>query len=86
MDALTVGALVALDGYLLFRLVRVRKALGDIGPLIGAGLAAGFAAVALGQIGILRRDAAYGTYMSVAAALCLVLVLLGLWQRYKLPR
>ena len=86
VDALTFGLLVAFDGYIALRLVQGWKGIRAFGPLMLAGVAASLAAVALGQVGIVRRDPSYQIYMALAASLSALLVIAAIWRGYKRPR
>jgi hypothetical protein len=86
MDAWTIGLLVAFDGYLAFRLVQGWQGIRVFGPLMMAGVAASLAAVALGQVALVRRDPSYQTSMAFAAGVSLVLVIAAIWRAYKRPR
>ena len=86
MDALTVGVLVAFNGYIAFRLVQGWKGVLAFGPLMMAGVAASLVALALGQVGIVRRDPSYQIYMALAASLSALLVIAAIWRAYKRPR
>jgi len=86
MDAWTIGLLVAFDGYLAFRLVQGWHGIRALGPLMLAGVASSLAAVALGQVGIVRRDPAYQIYVALAASLSALLVIAAIWRAYRRPR
>jgi hypothetical protein len=86
MDAWTVGLLVAFDSYIAFRLVQGWKGIREFGPLMVAGVAASLTAVALGQVGIVRRDQSYQIYMALAASVSAMLVIAAIWRGYKPPR
>jgi uncharacterized membrane protein YqjE len=86
VDALTIGLLVAFDGYLAFRLVQGWEGIRAFGPLMLVGLAASLAAVALGQVGIVRRDPSYQIYMALAAGLSALLVIAAIWRAYRRSR
>jgi hypothetical protein len=51
-----------------------------------AGVAASLAAVALGQVGIVRRDPSYQIYMALAASLSALLVIAAIWRGYRRTR
>jgi hypothetical protein len=86
VDAWTIGLLAAFDGYLAFRLVQGWPGIRAFGPLMLAGVAVSLAAVALGQVGIVRRDPSYQIYMALAAGLSALLVIAAIWRAYKRPR
>ena len=86
MDALTIGLLVAFDGYLAFRLVQGWQGIRAFGPLMLGGVATSLAAVALGQVGIVSHDPSYQIYMALAAALSALLVIAAIWRAYRRSR
>jgi hypothetical protein len=51
-----------------------------------AGVATSLAAVALGQVGIVRGDPSYQIYMALAASLSALLVIAAIWRAYKRSR
>jgi hypothetical protein len=83
---LTVGLLAAFDGYIALRLVQGWKGIRAFGPLMMAGVAASLAAVALGQVGIVRRDPSYEIYMALAAGVSGLLVIAAIWRGYRRSR
>ena len=86
MDAWTIGLLVAIDGYLAFRLAQGWQGIRVFGPLMMAGVMASLAAVALGQVAIVRRDPSYQSFMALAAGVSVVLVIAAIWRAYRRPR
>jgi uncharacterized membrane protein YqjE len=86
MSTWTIGLLVAFDGYLAFRLVQGWQGIRAFGPLMLAGVAVSLAAVALGQVGIVRGDPSYQIYMALAATLSALLVIAAIWRAYRRPR
>jgi uncharacterized membrane protein YqjE len=48
-------------------------------------VASSLAAVALGQVAIVRRDPSYQIYMALAAGLSVLLVIAAIWRAYKRP-
>jgi hypothetical protein len=86
MDAWTIGLLVAIDGYLAFRLAQGWQGIRVFGPLMMAGVMASLAAVAIGQVAIVRRDPSYQSFMALAAGVSVVLVIAAIWRAYRRPR
>jgi len=76
----------AIDGYLAFRLAQGWQGIRVFGPLMMAGVMASLAAVAIGQVAIVRRDPSYQSFMALAAGVSVVLVIAAIWRAYRRPR
>src|SRR5689334_5614458 len=86
MDVGTIVVLVAVNAYFGYQGIRAWKEARRFGSLMKAGLAAGAAAIAIGQVAWVLHDKTYATWAIVVACLCPVLVIAAIWPHLGRPR
>ncbi len=86
MDVGTIVVLVAVNAYFGYHGIRAWKEAQRFGPLMRAGLAAGGAAIAIGQVAWVLHDKTYATWAIVVGCLCPVLVIAEIWRSVGRPR
>jgi|HubBroStandDraft_1064217.scaffolds.fasta_scaffold81180_2 hypothetical protein len=83
MNAWTIGVLVAVNAWFGYVGIRSFKEARRFGPLMMAGVAAGLAAVALGQVAFVLHDRSYAIYAAGLGLLFPILVVTAIRRHMR---